>query len=148
VAEVKRNYAGIREAARNSPNGGVRPWITRPFFSVTPAQRRQLMEDAWKNGDLAFLGTFADLLTNEEAHEFRCGRQFAAWLGLTPGQYSSGGKTRLGHISGTGTCLDSVDTRLLFLHLPEGHRRQVAKRRLRRARRTVSPRPRLKPRVC
>ena len=29
-------------------------------------------------------------------HEFRCGRQFAAWLGLTPGQYSSGGKTRLG----------------------------------------------------
>lgn len=27
-------------------------------------------------------------------HEFRCGRQFAAWLGLTPGQYSSGGKTR------------------------------------------------------
>lgn len=26
-------------------------------------------------------------------HDFDCGRQFAAWLGLTPGQYSSGGKT-------------------------------------------------------
>jgi len=25
-------------------------------------------------------------------HEFRNGRQLAAWLGLVPGQYSSGGK--------------------------------------------------------
>lgn len=36
------------------------------------------------------------------AHEFACGRQFAAWLGLVPGQYSSGGKTRLGHITKAG----------------------------------------------
>jgi transposase len=35
-------------------------------------------------------------------HEFRCGRQFAAWLGLTPGQYGSGGKTRLGRITKAG----------------------------------------------
>jgi len=35
-------------------------------------------------------------------HEFRCGRQFAAWVGLTPGQYSSGGKTRLGRITKAG----------------------------------------------
>jgi transposase len=35
-------------------------------------------------------------------HEFACGRQFAAWLGLVPGQYSSGGKTRLGHITKAG----------------------------------------------
>ncbi|HEY1089936.1 MAG TPA: IS110 family transposase [Burkholderiaceae bacterium] len=35
-------------------------------------------------------------------HEFKCGRQFAAWLGLVPGQYSSGGKTRLGHITKAG----------------------------------------------
>jgi transposase len=35
-------------------------------------------------------------------HEFRCGRQFAAWLGLTPGQYISGGKTRLGRITKAG----------------------------------------------
>ena len=35
-------------------------------------------------------------------HEFRCGRQFAAWLGLVPGQYSSGGKTRLGRITKAG----------------------------------------------
>jgi transposase len=30
---------------------------------------------------------------------FKNGRQFAAWLGLVPRQYSSGGKQRLGHIS-------------------------------------------------
>jgi transposase len=30
---------------------------------------------------------------------FRCGREFAAWLGLTPKSHSSGGKDRLGRIS-------------------------------------------------
>ena len=35
-------------------------------------------------------------------HEFKCGRQFAAWLGLVPGQYSSGGKARLGRITKAG----------------------------------------------
>jgi transposase len=35
-------------------------------------------------------------------HEFSCGRQFAAWLGLTPGQHSSGGKARLGRITKAG----------------------------------------------
>jgi transposase len=35
-------------------------------------------------------------------HDFKCGRQFAAWLGLVPGQYSSGGKARLGHITKAG----------------------------------------------
>jgi transposase len=34
--------------------------------------------------------------------QFRCGRQFAAWLGLTPRQYSTGGKTRLGRITRRG----------------------------------------------
>ena len=34
--------------------------------------------------------------------EFTNGRQFAAWLGLVPGQYSSGGKARLGRITKAG----------------------------------------------
>lgn len=45
-------------------------------------------------------------------HEFNCGRQFAAWLGLTPGQYSSGGKSRLGRITKAG---DSYLRSLLVL---------------------------------
>lgn len=36
------------------------------------------------------------------AHDFKNGRQFAAWPGLTPRQYSSGGKTKLGRISRRG----------------------------------------------
>ena len=34
--------------------------------------------------------------------QFRSGREFAAWLGLTPSQNSSGGKDRLGHITKMG----------------------------------------------
>jgi transposase len=34
--------------------------------------------------------------------EFDSGRQFAAWIGLVPGQYSSGGKSRLGRITKAG----------------------------------------------
>ncbi len=46
------------------------------------------------------------------AAEFSSGRQFAAWLGLVPGQYSSGGKTRLGRITKAG---DSYVRSLLVL---------------------------------
>jgi transposase len=34
--------------------------------------------------------------------EFKCGRQLAAWIGLVPSQYSSGGKQRLGRITKAG----------------------------------------------
>lgn len=37
-----------------------------------------------------------------DPHQFTSGRQFAAWLGLTPLQKSSGGKERLGRISKMG----------------------------------------------
>jgi transposase len=37
-----------------------------------------------------------------DAREFKNGRQFAAWIGLAPRQYSSGGKTKLGGITRRG----------------------------------------------
>jgi transposase len=46
------------------------------------------------------------------AREFDNGRQFSAWLGLVPGQYSSGGKARLGRITKAG---DSYLRSLLVL---------------------------------
>ena len=46
------------------------------------------------------------------ASDFDNGRQLAAWLGLVPGQYSSGGKTRLGRITKAG---DSYIRSLLVL---------------------------------
>ena len=45
-----------------------------------------------------------------DASQFHSGRQLAAWLGLVPRQYSSGGKERLGRISKRG---DSYIRRLL-----------------------------------
>jgi len=44
----------------------------------------------------------AIVATVADASQFRCGRQFAAWLGLTPRQYSTGGKARLGRITRRG----------------------------------------------
>ena len=44
----------------------------------------------------------AIVATVGNAHEFDSGRQFAAWIGLVPGQYSSGGKSRLGRITKAG----------------------------------------------
>lgn len=45
-------------------------------------------------------------------HDFKSSRQFAAWVGLTPSQYSSGGKSRLGKITKAG---DSYLRSLLIL---------------------------------
>jgi len=48
------------------------------------------------------IGASAIVASVGEGHEFKNGRQFAAWLGLTPKQHSSGGKTRLGRITAHG----------------------------------------------
>lgn len=37
-----------------------------------------------------------------DMEQFKCGRDFSAWLGLVPKQYSSGGKERLGKVSKAG----------------------------------------------
>lgn len=47
-----------------------------------------------------------------DAKLFRNGREFAAWLGLTPRQHSSGGKSRLGGITKRG----DVRLRTLLIH--------------------------------
>jgi len=44
----------------------------------------------------------AVIATVGNAKEFRNGRQFAAWIGLVPRQFSSGGKSRLGGITRRG----------------------------------------------
>lgn len=48
------------------------------------------------------IGASALAATVVDPHQFSSGRQFAAWLGLTPLQNSSGGKERLGRISKMG----------------------------------------------
>lgn len=47
-----------------------------------------------------------------DAKNFRSGRHLASWIGLTPGEYSSGSTRRLGRISKRG----DVYLRMLFIH--------------------------------
>lgn len=56
--------------------------------------------------------------------DFKNGRQFAAWLGLTPRQYSTGGKPRLGHISKRG----DTYLRTLLVHGARSELRYTADR--------------------
>lgn len=51
---------------------------------------------------LGVITATATAATVSDPEQFRSGRQFAAWLGLTPQQHSTGGKTRLGSISKQG----------------------------------------------
>jgi transposase len=48
------------------------------------------------------VGTTALAASVTDPYQFRPGRRFVAWLGLTPLQKSSGGKERLGRISKMG----------------------------------------------
>ena len=61
---------------------------------------------------------------------FQNGRQFAAWLGLTPRQHSSGGKSRLGRISKRG----DVYLRTLLIHGSRSALRLTAKKLDRKSR--------------
>ncbi|MGA7983759.1 MAG: IS110 family transposase [Burkholderiales bacterium] len=61
-----------------------------------PARRLMKIRGIGATTALAIVATVGD------AREFKNGRQFAAWIGLVPGQYSTGGKPRLGHISKRG----------------------------------------------
>ena len=69
VKEMKRHYPAIREAMRNNPSGGSRPAARRPYFSLLPAQRRRLLEQAWATGGYDVLGLFGDLFHNQEAND-------------------------------------------------------------------------------
>lgn len=61
-----------------------------------PARRLMQIRGIGPTTALAIVATVGN------AREFKNGRQFAAWIGLVPGQYSTGGKSRLGHISKRG----------------------------------------------
>jgi transposase len=89
-----------------------------------PAQRLMKIRGIGPTTALAIVATVGN------AREFKNGRQFAAWIGLTPSQYSTGGKPRLGHISKRG---DAYLRNLLVqgarsvLHTAAAHRDPVSR---------------------
>ena len=65
------------------------------------------------------LSSSAFSATTPDVANFRTGRDYAAWLGLTPRPHSSGGKDRLGRISKAG---NRYLRRLLYLGAMMSHR--------------------------
>ena len=63
----------------------------------------ELARRAQTRQGIGSLTASALVATVGNGHDFQNGRQFAAWLGLVPRQYSTGGKTRLGHKEETQT---------------------------------------------
>jgi transposase len=79
-----------------------------------PARRLMAIPGVGTITAVALLASVADMRV------FKSGREFAAWLGLVPRQYSTGGKTRLGRITKQG----DVYLRTLLIH---GTRAVIAK---------------------
>ena len=74
-------------------------------FDRAIAQHARSSASAQRLGALSGVGPLtasAVVATVGNAHDYRNGRQFAAWLGLVPRQYSSGGKCKLGRITRRG----------------------------------------------
>lgn len=69
---------------------------TGPLGKDNPAQRLMRLGGVGQTTATAILAMIGN------GHDFKCGRQSAAWLGLVPGQYSSGGMARLGRITEAG----------------------------------------------
>lgn len=66
------------------------------------ARRDQRAQRIQQLSGVGAISASAIVASVSDGHEFKNGRQFAAWLGLTPKQYSTGGKTRLGRITAHG----------------------------------------------
>ena len=75
---------------------------------------RRVMQEAGQRAEAVRLMThpgvgpvtaLAMVLTLGDVSRFQCARQVSSYLGLIPGEYSSGNKQRLGHISKQGSSL-------------------------------------------
>ena len=69
VAEIKATYRDIRQQQRNSPMGSPAKPAEYAALEVEEDARTSAYESAWDVGGGKFLGTFKDIMLNEEANE-------------------------------------------------------------------------------
>ncbi|EFY97811.1 flavin-binding monooxygenase [Metarhizium robertsii] len=71
---LDENYDRIREQVNSSFSGFGFVESNRPFFSLPPERRQELLEDQWNHGNgMHFLmESFNDVVTNEKANEEVC----------------------------------------------------------------------------
>lgn len=112
--------AGLLEQLREADRrlGAYDRQIRALAEASEPARRLMRMEAIGPQTATALVATVGD------PHVFRNGRGFAAWLGITPRQHSSGGKERLGPITRQG---DSY-LRTLLVHGARSYLRFVDKK--------------------
>src|SRR6202171_5441631 len=99
------------------PNDRRVPEMARACLLAFGAQLRRIKEQimefdrlikVWHRSDEMSMrfeeapGVGPVLATAADPKSFRSGRNFSAWIGIVPKQYSSGGKNRLGNISKQG----------------------------------------------
>ncbi len=77
-AQVKRDFAKIRETMHSTANGHPFKISRTMALDVSAQERQALYEQAWETGGLQFRATFWDLLTSQDANdtaaEFLCGK--------------------------------------------------------------------------
>lgn len=127
IHRLRQVLPDILEDAENDLPGLARQTVAELYESLATLDKRiatydhrieciaQQMEPATRLMEIGGIGAVtatAIVATVGEARLFKNGRQFAAWLGLTPRQRSSGGRNRLGHISKRG----DVYLRTLLIH--------------------------------
>jgi transposase len=97
-ARVQRGVQVLREHLHDldAHIGEFDRAIAEHAKSSVPAQRLVALSG------VGSLTASAVVATVGNAQDYRNGRQFAAWLGLVPRQYSSGGKCKLGRITRRG----------------------------------------------
>ncbi len=66
---AKADYPALRAKARARPTGFYFPFNQHSALSVTAAERERQYEESWARGGLPFLGSFGDLLFEEEAND-------------------------------------------------------------------------------
>ena len=81
---------------RKRPRVWEKPGLSRAERIIKFVESLRLTSGKYAGKPFRLRGTVTD------PHQFTSGRQFAAWLGLTPRANSSGGKERLGRISKMG----------------------------------------------
>ena len=75
VAEIKADYAGLRERNYRMPAGfgSMMPSNDGTALEDAAEVRRSNYEERWERGGFTFLGAYADLLSNREANETAAG---------------------------------------------------------------------------
>ena len=99
VPELARDLFGVLGRQFDALNGQVRQLEgkLRAWHQSNEMSRRLAALPG-----VGSVGACMLVLKTPDAHSFRSGRQFAAWMGLTPKDHSTGGKSRQGRITRAG----------------------------------------------